>query len=68
MKDKVAARSLPRAGADVRRRIDADVAEVSEIHRQLRDGHPDLKCIARVLIISISRSVLRGKCRRVLPL
>lgn len=68
MKDEGTAQPLFRAGADDLRRIDADVAEVSEIHRQLRDGHPDLKCIARVPIIGISRAVLRRKCRRVLRL
>ena len=48
MKDEGTAQSLFRAGADDLRRIDANVAEFSEIQRQLRDRHPDLKCLDRV--------------------
>ena len=48
MKDESTTQSLLRAGAGDLRRIDADVAEISGIHRQLRDGHPDLKCLDRV--------------------
>lgn len=48
MKDESIAQSLLRACADDLRCMDADVAEISEIHRQLLDGHPDLKCLDRV--------------------
>ena len=48
MKDEGTAQPLFRANADDLRRIDADVAEISEIQRQLRDRHPDLKCLDRV--------------------
>ena len=47
MKDEGTAQPLFRANADDLHRIDADVAEVTEIQRQLRDRHPDLKCLDR---------------------
>ena len=47
MKDEGTAQPLFRANADDLRRIDADVAEISEIQRQLRDRHPELKCLDR---------------------
>jgi hypothetical protein len=48
MNDEGTTQPLLRAGADDLRRIDAEVAEISEIQRQLRDRHPDLKCLDRV--------------------
>jgi hypothetical protein len=48
MKDQSAAQPLFRASADDLRRIDSDVAEISEIQRQLRDRNLDLKCLDRV--------------------
>ena len=38
---------LFRPGAEDVRRIDAEVAEVSEIQRRIRERHPDLKCLDR---------------------
>lgn len=48
MKDEGTEQPLLRPSADDLRRINADVAEVSEMQRQLRDRHPDLKCLDRV--------------------
>lgn len=48
MKNEGIAPPLFRAGADDLRRIDSEVAEIGAIQRQLRDLHPDLKCLDRV--------------------
>src|SRR5262245_24161452 len=39
---------LFRPGADDVRRIDAEVADVSEVQRRIGERHPDLKCLDRV--------------------
>jgi hypothetical protein len=38
---------LFRPGAEDLRRIDAEVAEVSDLQRRIRERHPDLKCLDR---------------------
>lgn len=48
MTDEGTAQPLLRPGPDDLRRLDADVAEISEIQRQLRERHPELKCLDRV--------------------
>jgi hypothetical protein len=48
MKDEGTRQPLLRAGADDLSRIDSDVADISDIQRQLCDRHPDLRCLDRV--------------------
>ena len=49
MKDEGTAQPLFRASADDLRRIDAGVAEISEIQRQLRDRHLTQCCSLKLV-------------------
>ena len=39
---------LFRPGAEELRRVDAEVAEINDLQRRIRERHPDLKCVDRV--------------------
>jgi hypothetical protein len=47
MKEDATGQPLLRADADDLSRINAEVAEITDIQCQLRDRHPDLKCLDR---------------------